>query len=114
MHNHFTPILHRPTFEQMLAENRHLIDEDFGSVVLLVCSIGSRWSNDIRVLLDEEARVDDDDQDEDQEAWHSAGWKWFKQVRLGRKALFSPPSLFDIQIVCVSHLWSLRESVTDD
>ena len=102
MHNNYTPVLHRPEFDRMLAAGRHLNDEDFASIVLLVCAIGARWSTDRRVLLDEEARVDDDDEGEDHEEWHSAGWKWFKQVRTGRRALFSPPTLMDIQVVCVS------------
>lgn len=101
MHNNYTPILHRPTFEKMLAEGNHVTDEDFASVVLLVCAVGSRWIKDRRVLLDEEARVDDGDEGEDEEEWHSAGWKWFRQVRLGRKALFSAPCLSDIQLTCV-------------
>ena len=101
MHNNYVPILHRPTFDKMLAQGKHLTDEDFGSVVLLVCAIGSRWSRDRRVLLDEEVRADDGDEGEDEEEWHSAGWKWFKQVRHGRKALFSAPSLSDIQMTSV-------------
>lgn len=84
-----------------MAEGIQFTDEDFGSVVLLVCAIGSRWSKDRRVLLDEEVRADDGDEGEDEEEWHSAGWKWFKQVRLGRKALFSAPSVSDIQVTCV-------------
>jgi hypothetical protein len=102
MHNNYTPVLHRPSFERMLAENRHLTDEDFASIVLLVSAVGARWSNDRRVLLDERLRINDDDEGENEEEWHSAGWKWFKQVRLGRKALFAPPSLCDLQITCVS------------
>ncbi|KAI0090934.1 fungal-specific transcription factor domain-containing protein [Irpex rosettiformis] len=113
MHNNYTPVLHRPTFERMVAEGRHMTDEDFASIVLLVSAIGSRWSNDRRVLLDEQARVDDDDDGEDHEEWHSAGWKWFKQVRLGRRALFSPPSLMDIQVVCLASIY-LRGSSTSE
>lgn len=101
MHNNYIPILHRPTFERLMEESHHLHDEDFASVVLLVCSIGARWSKDRRVLLEDDVRVNDDDEGEDEEEWHSAGWKWFKQLRLGRKALFSAPALCDIQLSCV-------------
>ena len=38
---------------------------------------------------------------EDDEEWHSAGWKWFKQVRFGRKALYGAPNLLDLQGACV-------------
>jgi len=113
MHNNYTPILHRPTFERTLMDKKHFVDEDFGGIVLLVCAIGARWSKDRSVLLDEEARADDEDEGEDEEEWHSAGWKWFKQVQIGRKALFSPPALCDIQIHCLASIY-LRGSSTPE
>ncbi|KAI0337246.1 hypothetical protein BDW22DRAFT_1364331 [Trametopsis cervina] len=111
MHNNFTPVLHRPTFDRMLADKRHLVDEDFASIVLLVCAIGSRWSTDRRVLLEEEERSNEDGEGE--EWWHSSGWKWFKQVRLGRKALFSPPCLADIQITCLAAMYHRGSSTSE-
>jgi hypothetical protein len=85
----FSPLLHRPTFEKAVAEDHHLTDAGFGSVVLLVCAIGARDVNDPRVLLED--------------AWsHSAGWKWFNQVQMVRKSLLAPPRLYDLQIYCVS------------
>ncbi|KAK1220718.1 Gypsy retrotransposon integrase-like protein 1 [Marasmius sp. AFHP31] len=84
--NIFIPLLHRPTFLRQLQHELHLREEGFGAVVLLVCANASRFSGDSRVRLDGE------------ESWLSAGWKWFNQVQLVRKALLSPPSLYDLQI----------------
>ncbi|KAK0480213.1 fungal-specific transcription factor domain-containing protein [Armillaria novae-zelandiae] len=86
--NIFLPLLHRPTFERSIRENLHMKDEMFGAVLLLVCAVASRYSNDMRVLLDGE------------ESRHSSGWKWFDQVQLVRKSLLSPPSLYDLQFYC--------------
>lgn len=77
-------------FEKFLAENLHLRDDGFGAVLLLVASVGARFSSDPRVAL---PGTDD--------ALHSAGWAWFNQVQMVRRSLFSPPSLYDLQIYCV-------------
>ena len=129
------PVLHRPTLERAIKEGRHKREEDYANVVLLVCALGARWCTDRTVLLgvgDDEGRLTaqerknrgvvemqdvgpDSIQDdfwregEDDEEWHSAGWKWFKQVRFGRKALYGPPNVLDLQIACVS-LLSLSEA----
>jgi hypothetical protein len=93
VHAHpYNPLLHRPTFEKAVEENLHVTDAGFGSVLLLVCAIGSRFVTDPRVLLEE--------------AWsHSAGWKWFNQVQMVRKSLLAPPRLYDLQIYCLSALF---------
>ncbi len=88
--NLFLPILHRPTFESSIAEGLHFHDEGFGSTLLLVCALGSRFSNDPRVLLD---GIEDE---------HSAGWKWFRLVHWTRRSLLAAPRLYDLQIACVS------------
>lgn len=126
--NAYVPVLHRPTIERGIKDGRHLREEAFGDVVLLVCALGSRWCTDRTVLLgvgDDEGRltaqerrehagldkdplgpesVQDDfwREGEDDEEWHSAGWKWFKQVRFGHRALYAPPTLLDLQATCVS------------
>ena len=66
--NVYLPIFHRPTFEEELRQCLHLRDPEFGAVVLLVCAIGARLSDDPRVLSE---GTDD---------WHSAGFKWFSQI----------------------------------
>ncbi|KAJ4490361.1 fungal-specific transcription factor domain-containing protein [Lentinula aciculospora] len=80
------PLLHRPTFENhVFKEKLHLTDSCFAATLLAVCSIGSRHCNDPRVLTDENHL-------------RSAGWKYFKQIRLSRASFVQPVSLFEIQL----------------
>src|ERR1700760_506569 len=76
----FIPLFHRPTFEKLVRENLHLRDHSFGACLLLVCAIGSRSSEDPRVLLEEEINVG---------TRLSSGWKYFCQVPLMPKYLLS-------------------------
>jgi len=92
--NTYTPLLHRPTFDDGIRNGQHLRDEGFGSTVLLVCAIGARFSDDPRVYL----------------ANHpgnplSSGWGWFKQVQMIRKSLLAPPGLYDLQIYCLTAIF---------
>ncbi|KAI0081014.1 hypothetical protein K474DRAFT_1672279 [Panus rudis PR-1116 ss-1] len=84
--NDYFPLLHRPTFEKRIADGLHLREEGFGSIVLLVCALGSKWSDEPRVLLP----------GEDHEQSH--GWKYFHQVQAVEKSLLAPPHLYDLQI----------------
>ncbi|KAJ7622663.1 hypothetical protein DFH06DRAFT_942820, partial [Mycena polygramma] len=61
-------ILHVPSFCRMLSDGLHLREPHFGAIVLAVCSLASRYSDDSRVLLDGVASE------------HTRGWKWFRQV----------------------------------
>ncbi|KAJ3783074.1 fungal-specific transcription factor domain-containing protein [Lentinula aff. detonsa] len=80
------PLLHQPTFENHLfKEKLHLTDTCFSATLLAVCAIGSRHSNDPRVLTDESQL-------------RSAGWKYFKQIRLSRASFVEPVSLFEVQL----------------
>lgn len=88
--NLYIPLLHRPTFERSIRDGLHLTDRMFGATVLSVCAIGSLFSDDPRVLLD------------DVDSPHSAGWKWFRQVRVFQKAIYTRPCIFELQIYCVS------------
>ncbi|TFK36748.1 fungal-specific transcription factor domain-containing protein [Crucibulum laeve] len=88
--NLYLPLLHRPTFDGYVAEGLHHKNDGFGAVLLLVCAVAARFSDDPRVLL------------EGVESSHSSGWKWFDQVQMVSKSLLSPPSLFDLQFYCLS------------
>lgn len=79
------PLFHRPSFETSVAEGLHLQDPSFGATLLLVCAIGSRYSDDPRVLYDGTTST------------HSAGWKWFEQVSVIRRSFIPPPSLRELQ-----------------
>lgn len=88
--NIYLPLFHRPTFERDIAEKLHLKDDGFAANLLLVCAIGSRWSDDPRVRLD------------GMDSSHTNGWKWFNQVQLVRKSLLRVPVLADLQFYSVS------------
>lgn len=88
--NIFIPLLHRPTFEKNIQEKLHYRDDGFAAVLLLVCAVAARYSDDPRTRLDGVDSV------------ASQGWKWYNQVQWPRKSLLSPPSLYDLQYYCVS------------
>ncbi|KAJ7466218.1 fungal-specific transcription factor domain-containing protein [Mycena galericulata] len=83
-------ILHSPSFLQSIADGLHVRDADFGAVVLVVCAMASRFSDDLRVYL------------EGTGSKHSAGWKWFRQVRPLRTSFSVEPSLHRLQLICLS------------
>ncbi|KAJ3513961.1 hypothetical protein NLJ89_g2653 [Agrocybe chaxingu] len=89
---HF-PLLHRPSFERSLRDNFQYSNSSFGAVYLLVCAIGARFSKDVRVLY------------EGSDSYHSAGWKWFNQVETGTISYLSLPSLYDLQLHCLTLLF---------
>lgn len=90
--NILMPLLHRPTFEKCVASGLHLQNPGFGATLLLVCAIAARYSDDPRVFL------------ADANSEHSAGWKWFDQVQVVRRSMLAPPSLYDLQVYCVSKI----------
>ncbi|KAJ6544002.1 fungal-specific transcription factor domain-containing protein, partial [Mycena capillaripes] len=93
--NLFWPVLHRPIFSCKVADKLHLRDPRFASTLLMVCSLGARHSNDPRVLL-EGIKKDE---------FHSAGWKWYSQVRAIPKYLIYKPDLYELQTVALSALY---------
>lgn len=93
--NIYTPLLHRPTFERDLANDLHLHDVGFAQVVLMVCALASRFTDDPRVLLPgDKARL-------------SSGFKYFSQTRLLRNKLLEKASLYDLQYYCVGLILTL-------
>ncbi|KAJ7141278.1 fungal-specific transcription factor domain-containing protein [Mycena epipterygia] len=82
--------LHRPTFERSIVSGLHLVDYKFGAVVLGVCALASRYSDDPRVIL------------EGTNSRLSSGWEWFRQVRNLRADLHSAPTLYDLQLIFLS------------
>jgi hypothetical protein len=103
-YNIYSPLLHQPTFDKDIRNGLHLRDPGFGAVVLLVCALGARSSDDPRVLLDVEvinARMKG--KLEHEKTYHSAGWLWFEQVQKSRLTLsFLPTTLYDMQAAYVS------------
>jgi hypothetical protein len=66
------------------------MNPNFAPVFLLVCAVGARYSDNPLVRLD------------DVDSHHSAGWKWFEQVQIMKRSLLAPPTLYDLQLYCVS------------
>ncbi|KAI0682880.1 fungal-specific transcription factor domain-containing protein [Cytidiella melzeri] len=88
--NLYLPLLHEPTFRRDIANGLHRRDEGFGSIVLLVCALGSRFIDDPRVILP------------GSNSQHSSGWEWFRQVQWIRRSLLCPPRLYDLQVACLT------------
>ncbi|KAJ7268666.1 fungal-specific transcription factor domain-containing protein [Mycena haematopus] len=93
--NIFWPVLHRHTFEHKVTDKLHLRDHRFGSTLLMVCSLGARYSEDPRVLLEGVSG----------QPLHYAGWKWHSQVRVIPKHLVYKPDLYELQTVALSALY---------
>ncbi|KAF8990214.1 fungal-specific transcription factor domain-containing protein [Cyathus striatus] len=93
--NFLYPLLHKPTFDRAVINNLHLHDEGFGSVLLLVCAVGSRYTDciDERTLFDGENSP------------YSAGWKWYNQVQVVKSGLVDSPTLYDLQLYCLAVLF---------
>lgn len=87
--NCIIPVLHRPLFQSLLSQGLHLKDIGFGAVVLLVCALGARYSDDSRVILGD-SRAE------------NKGLRWSKQVHVIEQLSCPPVSLFVLQVYCVS------------
>lgn len=88
--NSIIPVLHEPTFMKSLALGQHHWDPSFGMIVLLVCALGSKYSQDSRVLVpNDTSRL-------------SAGWHYFCQVPVHRKSLLYKSNIYDLQYYVVS------------
>ncbi|KAJ7761028.1 fungal-specific transcription factor domain-containing protein [Mycena metata] len=83
-------LLHRPTFERSIASGLHLLDNSFGSVVLAVCALASRYSDDPRVVL------------EGTNSRLSAGWEWFRQIQYPGRDFYLARTLYDVQRLVLS------------
>ncbi|KAF7306061.1 Zn(2)-C6 fungal-type domain-containing protein [Mycena chlorophos] len=92
------PLLHRPTFERAVAEDLHINDPRFGGLLLSLLAVASRYSDDPRVFVPESNSA------------LSAGWNFFKQVRIIRKSLFDEPSIHEVQTYCLITLYTLGTS----
>ena len=86
----FIPLLHEPTFRRDLASKRHIYDDDFAQLLLMMCSISSRFTKDPRVLLDGDT------------SFNSAGFRFAKQVTLFDPVCLRKPNLLQLQTYAVS------------
>ncbi|KAJ8095577.1 Gypsy retrotransposon integrase-like protein 1 [Marasmius tenuissimus] len=93
--NPYLPILHRGVFENSVREGLHHRNIHFAGVLLVVCATGARYSDDPRVL-------EDYDNEGVEKSRLTAGWKWFRQVRLIRSSFLTPSSLYELQLYCIA------------
>ncbi|PIL33904.1 transcription factor [Ganoderma sinense ZZ0214-1] len=80
--NTYLPVLHRPTFEREVQSGLHGRDRGFGTIVLLVCAIGSAWAFGSL----------------NAEPHQAHGWQWFNRVSLTDYSLLARPRLYDVQV----------------
>lgn len=86
------PVLHQQTFErQVYVDQLHLSDRRFGAVVLVVCALGSKLTNDPRTFSDGTQDL------------RSAGWRYIEQIRFFKSHFTPASSLYDAQLssVCI-------------
>ncbi|KAK7034642.1 Gypsy retrotransposon integrase-like protein 1 [Paramarasmius palmivorus] len=98
------PHLHRPSFErEVFVEGKHLYDSQFGVLVLTVCALGSRYSDDRRIF------------DDGCKSEHNAGWKWIRQIKPFSICSFEgeDPCVYELQALCNYILFNLETSSAD-
>lgn len=90
------PILHRPSFLKSVAKGLHHEDRHFGGLVLAICALGARFSDDPRVFEEHTSNE------------RSIGWKWIRQIEPIKGSFTDPPTIHEIQLytVCVAVLLS--------
>lgn len=91
--NTYFPVLHRQTFQRSIGEGLHSTHHEFACLVLAVCATASRYSNDPRVFSDSST----------EDLLHTAGWKWYKQVRRMNETSLNPPSVYKLQMYSVRY-----------
>ncbi|KAJ3997778.1 fungal-specific transcription factor domain-containing protein [Lentinula boryana] len=89
----YHPLLHRPTFITAVSHRLHIQDYGFGSVLLCVCAIASRFSKDPRNYV------------EGVNTENSLGWTWYQQVSQVQAVDVEPPTLYQLQHCCLSALY---------
>ncbi|KAF5335057.1 hypothetical protein D9758_016330 [Tetrapyrgos nigripes] len=88
-HHPYQPLLHQASFERSVAEGLQLRDHQFGALLLAVCSVASKYSEDPRNLP------------KDSSAVLALGWRWFQQLKLTRPIFAEPVSLYELQTYCL-------------
>ena len=91
--NIYYPVLHLPTFQRLLDQELHQRDREFGSLLLVVCAIGARFSDHPYIS---NATTEDTG---------SCMARWLSQTReVMKKSFTSTATLFEVQYYCVSRL----------
>ncbi|ESK96592.1 hypothetical protein Moror_6812 [Moniliophthora roreri MCA 2997] len=90
--NCYLPLIHAPTFKRLVLSGVHHTNHKFGGLLLAMCALASRYSDDPRVF-------------ENPKILTSAGWKYFKQVKTLSGVIIDAPSLYDLQTFCLVTLY---------
>ncbi|KAJ6587578.1 fungal-specific transcription factor domain-containing protein [Mycena vulgaris] len=98
--NVYLPLLHRPTFERGVVEGLHHRDDGFAAILLLVCAVASRWSDDPRVVAP--GGTEGVGVPKPVGGRLACGWGWFDQVPLVGNHLFGQAKLYDLQYYCLA------------
>jgi len=94
------PIIHEPRFRKRVQEGLHRQDLQFGRLVMMMCALSSRDSDDPRVLVPWQME-------------YSAGWTYYKQVHIVHNGMFEPSGLCELQMYCV-RLWDSTVQAIDN
>ncbi|KAJ6522400.1 fungal-specific transcription factor domain-containing protein, partial [Mycena capillaripes] len=78
--NVYVPLLHRPTFQRGVEGGLHLRDDGFAAILLLVCAVASRWSDD--PLITSHSGPEGMGTQTAGAGRLACGWGWFEQVVL--------------------------------
>ncbi|KAI0260439.1 fungal-specific transcription factor domain-containing protein [Gloeopeniophorella convolvens] len=95
------PFLHKASLLRSIHDGLHFRDESFGTLVLLLCATGARYSDDPRVLIEGTGGTNNIGHP------HSSGWKYFNQVDLFSNRVISSPTLHDIQAMLLAGIFLL-------
>lgn len=105
------PIVHEPTLRAQISSGMHKRDYSFARLMLAICALGARWSKDPRVLHESEREAAEAGQPDAPRL--SAGVKYFNQIRLLRRSMPKPATLFDIQTYVVSRTIPAHETLAN-
>lgn len=112
------PLLHRPTLERGISSGLHKSDVGFCAVLLLVCAIGARYSDDPLLRTSNadvlrayeirhgQSKISTNIKPEHYKAIadRSKGWNFFEQAWAAMDPHFFlvPPTLYDLQFYCLA------------
>ncbi|KAF8482796.1 fungal-specific transcription factor domain-containing protein [Russula ochroleuca] len=103
--NSMFPLLHRPTFARHFADKLYEKDIWFACLCMSVFALASRYTDDLRVLMDEPVETSVGEHSE-QSRWQTAGFKYYfsptTEVENKKWAILNAASLFEIQTLCLT------------
>ncbi|KAI4518212.1 hypothetical protein K525DRAFT_209101 [Schizophyllum commune Loenen D] len=94
-YNTYMTLLHRPTIERGIANGMHERHYGFGSLLLMICAVASRMTDDPRVYADKRPGAE-----------NSAGWQWYSQIRFIRRTYPVGPDLYELQAAALGVLYA--------